>query len=410
MFRIFKKKRKNKKYKNGDTYVGEMNNDKPHGYGTYTWSVGEKYVGFFKNDKKHGHGTWSFKDIKYVGEWKEDSMHGQGTLTSNGKKFVGKFKDNYMVKGTTTWTSGESAGDKYVGDHKDHDQHGKGTHTWSNGDRYIGEWKKGNMHGHGKYTWTNGDKYIGEVKNDKKHGQGTMLLANGDKYDGEWKDDEQCGGTFTSADGKVEQIKKTIKRNELSIFEEFRLKLPTDLREPPKKTELKKIVDIYYHYNEKLKKNTYWQKNPTGRIVQVNEYGELIFSGDDDYQKNAPEKSSLKKYKTNIMFHVEPFEEEELSRKTTWWVEDKNGELFQVNIKEENSGIEFKIKSWLRDKAIDAVGLEIRSMKKKAYEYSENELMDMIEKEESKLIKKGGWKAVRMAALSTLGLGWLPFI
>jgi len=73
-------------------------------------------------------------------------------------------------------------------------------------------------------------------------------------------------------------------------------------------------------------------------------------------------------------------------------------------------GVEMKIKSWLRDKAIDAVGLEIRSMKKKAYEYSKDELMDMIKKEESKLIKKGGWKAVRMAALSTLGLSWLPFI
>ena len=205
-------------------------------------------------------------------------------------------------------------------------------------------------------------------------------------------------------------MKKNNKRNELSIFEELRLTIPTDLRKSPKKTELKKIVDIYYHYNEKLKKNTYWQKNPTGRIVQVNVYEELIFSGDNDYQKNEPDKSYLKKYKTNIMFHVEPFEEEELSRKITWWVEDKNGELIQVNIKEEDTGIEFKIKSWLRNKAIDAVGLEIRSMKKKAYEYSKDELMDMIKKEESKLIKKGGWKAVRMAALSTLGLSWLPFI
>ena len=95
----------------------------------------------------------------------------------------------------------------------------------------------------------------------------------------------------------------------------------------------------------------------------------------------------------------------------TWWKEDKNGELIQVNItKEEDAGVEFKIKSWLRNKAIDAVGLEIRSMKKKAYEYSKDELMKMIEEEENKLIKKGGWKAVRVAALSTLGLGWLPFI
>jgi len=36
--------------------------------------------------------------------------------------------------------------------------------------------------------------------------------------------------------------------------------------------------------------------------------------------------------------------------------------------------------------------------------------MRMIETEENKMIKKGGWKAVRVAALSTLGLGWLPFL
>ena len=94
----------------------------------------------------------------------------------------------------------------------------------------------------------------------------------------------------------------------------------------------------------------------------------------------------------------------------TWWIRDKNEELIQLNIKEEEGGIQFKIKSLLRDKAIDIVGLEIRSMKKKAYEYSKKELMNMIEEEENKIIKKGGWRALKVAALSSLGLSWLPFI
>ena len=38
------------------------------------------------------------------------------------------------------------------------------------------------------------------------------------------------------------------------------------------------------------------------------------------------------------------------------------------------------------------------------------ELMNMIEQEENKLVKKGGWKALKVAALSSLGLSWLPFI
>ena len=48
-------------------------------------------------------------------------------------------------------------------------------------------------------------------------------------------------------------------------------------------------------------------------------------------------------------------------------------------------------------------------MKKKAYEYSKDELMSMIEIEEKKIITKKGWQGVRLAA-AAMGLGFLPFI
>ena len=202
---------------------------------------------------------------------------------------------------------------------------------------------------------------------------------------------------------------KTIKRNELAIFEELRLKIPTSLRNKfPEKGKLKKINNIFYYYNDKLKQNTYWQKNPAGKFVQVNQYGELVFSGNDAYQRNKPKKSSLNKYKTDIMVHTERLEAIKYDR-ITWWAKDKNEELVQVNIKKEDVGIEFKIKSWLRNKAIDAVGLEIRKMKKKAYEYSKEKLEKMIKEEEKKVIKKKGWIAIRAAA-ALLGFGWLPLV
>ena len=198
-------------------------------------------------------------------------------------------------------------------------------------------------------------------------------------------------------------MKKNKKRNELSIFEEFRLK-PDDFRDkPPKKNKLLIINDIYFYYNTKLKKNTYWILTEP-KYSQVTEYREQLDTDDEDYQLNIPKKSSLKEYKTDVKIHVE--EEGEDGDYCTWWKENENGELIQVNIiKEEDAGVEFKIKSWLRNKAIDAVGLEIRSMKKKAYEYPKKKLEKMIEEEENKMIKKGGWKALRVAALSTLGLG-----
>ena len=139
--------------------------------------------------------------------------------------------------------------------------------------------------------------------------------------------------------------------------------------------------------------------------MQVNEFGEMIFSSDERYEKIIPQEKSLKKNKSKILVTLNKYK-----IPVTYWVKDKKGELFQLNLKEEEKGVEFKIKSWLRDKAIDAVGLEIRSMKKKAYEYSKKELMNMIEQEENKLVKKGGWKALKIAALSSLGLSWLPFI
>ena len=117
--KLFKKEKITKKYKNGDIYVGEMKNDKPHGHGTYTWPSGEKYVGEFKNDKRYGQGTSTYKDIKYVGEWKEDKEQGVGTFTSNEIKFIGKLKDGERLQGTMTWFSGEFAGNKYIGDYKD---------------------------------------------------------------------------------------------------------------------------------------------------------------------------------------------------------------------------------------------------------------------------------------------------
>ena len=48
-------------------------------------------------------------------------------------------------------------------------------------------------------------------------------------------------------------MKKNKQRNELSIFEELRLK-PDDVRDkPPKKNELVKIDDIYFYYNRKIR-------------------------------------------------------------------------------------------------------------------------------------------------------------
>ena len=174
------------KYDNGDKYVGEWQNDKSHGQGTYTWADGDIYIGEYKNDLMDGQGTytWSAGD-KYVGEWQNDQRHGQGT---------------YIY----------STGNKYVGRYKNSKKHGQGTFTWANGDRYVGEYKDGMSNGHGTYTWGSGewkgDKYVGKFKNDQRHGQGTYTHANGRKEVGEFKNDKLNGYAIKYfADGSIDQ-------------------------------------------------------------------------------------------------------------------------------------------------------------------------------------------------------------
>ena len=108
------------------------------------------------------------------------------------------------------------------------------------------------------------------------------------------------------------------KRNELSISEELRLK-PDDVSDkPPKKNKLLEIDDIYFYYNGKLKKNTYWILTDSG-WKQVNEFKVGLDGDDEDYQFNVPKESSLKKYKTDVKVHIE--EKGKDMDYLTWWVE-----------------------------------------------------------------------------------------
>ena len=199
--------------------------------------------------------------------------------------------------------------------------------------------------------------------------------------------------------------KKKKKRNEISIFQEFELK-PEDLSEEiPNKNDLLEINHVYYYYNTAFKKNTYWELTKP-KYTQVNEFGENLDTDHEDYQLNIPKKSSLKKFKTNIKINIE--EEKEENYIVTWWDEDENGKLVQVNLSDEGESVKFKMKAWLRKEAINAVKLEINTMKKRAYEYEKEELLQMIEKEEKKIIKKQGWKWVRRLALASLGIGFIP--
>ena len=199
---------------------------------------------------------------------------------------------------------------------------------------------------------------------------------------------------------------KIKKRNELSIFEELRIKPPTtsvNIEDFPKDHELHPL-NLLCKVDRNNNPISWWKKNVEGKLRQVNQLGELIFSSDKDFDKEIPSEKSLKKNKSKLLVTINKYK-----IPTSWWTRNKEGELFQINIKNKDPDTMLHLKSLLRNQAIDIVSLEIRSMKKKAHEYSHEELEKMIKLEEKNIIKKKGWQGIRILA-ATMGIGYVPFI
>ena len=199
---------------------------------------------------------------------------------------------------------------------------------------------------------------------------------------------------------------KIKKRNELSIFEELRIKPPTtsvNIEDFPKDHELHPL-NLLCKVDRNNNPISWWKKNVEGKLRQVNQLGELIFSSDKDFNKEIPNEKSLKKNKSKLLVTINKYK-----IPTSWWTRNKEGELVQINIKNKDPDTMLHLKSLLRNQAIDIVSLEIRSMKKKAHEYSHEELEKMIKLEEKNIIKKKGWQGIRILA-ATMGIGYVPFI
>jgi serine/threonine protein kinase len=150
-------------YDNGN-YVGEVLNNRMHGFGTYYWNDGSKYVGQWVDGNRNGKGVLTLPNgDQYDGEWKDDLKNGTGSFT---------------------W----KMGDRYEGNWINDVKEGAGTYYFAKGDRYVGEWFNGKMHGNGTlYFAATGTKYIGEWMNDKMHGRGTMYQPDGSYENGRWE-------------------------------------------------------------------------------------------------------------------------------------------------------------------------------------------------------------------------------
>ena len=116
------------KWKSGNVFEGELNDNKMCGNGYMIWfNKLEKYTGQWDNNLQNGFGVHIWYDIKQEMKY---------------------FRD-----------------------------------------RYIGQWKDGKRNGYGKFFYSNGSIYEGYWKNNKKEGYGIFTFQDRTQYVGNFKDD-----------------------------------------------------------------------------------------------------------------------------------------------------------------------------------------------------------------------------
>lgn len=214
-----------------ENYIGELNEDKFHGYGVYDKN-GDVYIGHFQDGKPHGFASW-YKNGKpyYVGMWADGKFHGEGTLY----KEDGSIKSGEWNNGNLTQTlvDVQLKNGHYNGYVKNNKPDGIGKMEYADGSLYSGKWKNGNWHGLGTYitnkldtvssVWVDGSldgqtiissnglsykggymegyphglceikipnyySYFGYMSDGVKSGYGELKLSNGDSYKGDWND------------------------------------------------------------------------------------------------------------------------------------------------------------------------------------------------------------------------------
>ena len=105
------------KFLSGDKYTGEFQDNKRHGYGTYTFQSGESYTGYWENDLRNGFGTNIFDSgEKYTGMFKNNLRHGFGiNYFPSGETFEG-WHENGLKNGIGIISfAGKYKGHKYIG-------------------------------------------------------------------------------------------------------------------------------------------------------------------------------------------------------------------------------------------------------------------------------------------------------
>ncbi|MCB0534876.1 MAG: caspase family protein [Lewinellaceae bacterium] len=189
------------RFPNGDEYVGNWSNGRPHGNGKYKFSTRERYEGEFRYGKFEGTGTMYYPDgAYYTGSWKQNVKNGLGRLVftngtaQEGSWVNGKFSGSQSATAATSQNtsqkpkpnqaskpkpSGKSDVAGLINCTSSYCRTGRGYYDYPDGSRWIGEFKNGVPNGEGVCYYAGGDRYEGQWANGAPNGEGVIYAANG---------------------------------------------------------------------------------------------------------------------------------------------------------------------------------------------------------------------------------------
>ena len=207
-------------YPNLYTYVGDVDNYKPDGYGTRRDVDGTTVRGMFKNGLPNGLICHYFpnKDI-YIGEANNGDFIGIGVyLSPSGDILVGEFNNECLTRGEVMKykssfkriTSGQTEyygqiAPGYINGQTVDCPNGHGERRYRNGGYELGIFKNSHLI-HGASYFNNILKYGDFDENGNLNGEGTVIFVTEDglvSYKGSFRKDLYHGkGIYTRSDGQ----------------------------------------------------------------------------------------------------------------------------------------------------------------------------------------------------------------
>ena len=165
--------------RNGDVLEGKYIDGRVTGKGILKNAKGNLYVGDLVDNKRHGYGELDTNRLHYKGQFLGDRFNGKGII-------------HFKIEGHD-----------YDGDFRDNEINGNGVFRWTNGDVYDGQMTRGKMNGFGRYTYANGQIYEGNYVNGVKEGKGKLTYPNGFVYDGDFIGGRPRGNANILSGGKT---------------------------------------------------------------------------------------------------------------------------------------------------------------------------------------------------------------